>query len=203
MWLGNVPLALVSLIATLGYLALFVALHVLPTGYHPVQEAVSDYAVGPYGYLFRAGLYVSSLGVLALAFLLVVGVGSPPVASRDLVYLLAIPLTRIGMTLFPTDLEGTARTRTGILHYACAIAAFTLTYLAISGVTPTLIDVAQARWLGDTLHVVSVIVAASLILVVVTMAGPLRRVFGLTERIFLVTTNLWFALAALLVLTMS
>ena len=38
--------------------------------------------------------------------------------------------------------------------------------------------------------------APALALVVITMLRPLRRIFGLSERIFLLTTNVWFALAA-------
>jgi hypothetical protein len=83
--------------------------------------------------LFTFALYVSSVGVLALALALIRGPGSPPLATRDLAYLLFIPLARIGMTLFPTSLEGQRISRAGVLHYACAVAAFTLTYLAISG----------------------------------------------------------------------
>ncbi|MDQ2845922.1 MAG: hypothetical protein M3Y77_06155 [Actinomycetota bacterium] len=45
------------------------------------------------------------------------------------------------------------------------------------------------------------IVGPALAVVVITMLRPLRRVFGLFERIFLVTTNLWFALAAVLLIS--
>ena len=69
----------------MAYLAIFVAWHILPTGYNPIRHAVSDYAIGRYGYSFRIGRWTSSLGVLALAFALITGVGSPPLAARDLV----------------------------------------------------------------------------------------------------------------------
>ena len=114
---GRFVLALVSLIATVGYLSIFVALHVLPTGYNPIRHTVSDYAVGKYGYLFRIGLWVSSLGVVALGAALITGVGAPPLAVRSLVFLFLIPAARIGMAWFPTDLEGDGLSRTGIAHY--------------------------------------------------------------------------------------
>jgi len=194
-------LATVSLIATLAYLTILAALHALPTGYAPVRHAVSDYAVGRYASLFNTALYISSVGVLALAFALLRGVGSPPLGTSDLVFLLVIPLTRIGMTLFPTTLEGQRITRTGLLHYGFAIAAFTLTYLAITGMTPALQTLAIGQWLHAPLGWAAWIVAPALFLVVITMLRPLRRVFGLFERIFLLTTNIWFALAAILVLS--
>jgi hypothetical protein len=35
------------------------------------------------------------------------------------------------------------------------------------------------------------------------MITPLRRVFGLLERVFLLTTNVWFVLLALLLIARS
>jgi hypothetical protein len=194
---GSLVLALLSLLATLVYLALFVAWHLLPTGYSPIRNAVSDYAVGGYGRLFRYGLWASSVGVLALAFALLVNVKSPPLAARDLIYLLLIPVARVGMSLFPTDVEGRRLSRTGLLHYVFAIAAFTFTYLVISETTPVLRNLEPAPWLSTSLRVVAWAVAPELALVVVTMLRPLRRrVFGLFERLFLLTTNVWFLLVA-------
>jgi hypothetical protein len=198
---ATIAFAGLSLAATLAYLAIFVAWHALPTGYDPVRHAVSDYAIGPYGYLFRVGLLASSIAVAALGFALLAGVGSAPLAARDLVYLFLIPVARIGMTLFATDLEDSRLTRTGLLHYAFAILAFTFTYLVISGMTPVLRDLDPATWLRDALRWSAWAVAPELALVVVTMVGPLRRVFGLFERLFLLTTNLWFILVAVLLLS--
>ena len=173
-----------SLAATAAYLVILVALHILPTGYNPVRHAVSDYGVGRYRSLFTVALYVSSVGVLTLAFALLRGVGTPPLVTRDLVYLLLTPLARIGMTLFPTSLEGQRITRTGLLHYACAVAAFTLTYLAISGMTPAMRALDPTGWAHAPLAWTAWIVAPALALVVITTLRPLLRTFGLFERIF-------------------
>jgi hypothetical membrane protein len=194
-------LAAISLVATLTYLAIMSVLHVLPTGYSPVRHAVSDYGVGKYRSLFTVALCVSSVAVLTLAFALLRGVGSPPLATRDLAYLLLIPLARIGMTLFPTSLEGQRISRRGLVHYVCAIAAFTLTYLVISGTTPALRALDLSGWARTPLAVADWTVAPALALVVVTMFRPARKLFGLFERIFLLTTNIWVALAAGLLLS--
>jgi len=194
-------LAAISVAATLAYLAILGVLHVLPTGYDPVRHAVSDYGVGRYRSLFTVALYVSSVGVFALAFALIKGVGSPPLATRELWYLLLIPLARVGMSLYPTNLEGQRISRTGLLHYVFAILAFTFTYLAISGMTPALRNLDPDGWVHDALGWTAWIVGPALALVVLTMVGPLRRMFGLFERIFLGSTNLWFALAAVLLLS--
>jgi hypothetical protein len=202
-WLGTFPWALVSLMATLTYVAIFVALHLLPTGYNPLRHAVSDYAIGTYGHLFRDGLYLSSVGVLALAVSLTRAIGSPPLAAKDLVYLVMIPLSRVAMALFPTNLEGTPLSAAARVHYASAVAAFTFTYLVISETTPVLLDLTPPPWLGEPLHWASFAVAPALFLVVLTIIGPLRKTFGTAERLFLVTTNAWFLLVAMMVILRS
>jgi hypothetical protein len=194
-------LAATSLAATVAYLAIMFMLHVLPTGYSPVRHAVSDYGVGRFRSLFTAALFVSSIAVLTLAFALLRGVGAPPLATRDLVYLLLIPIARIGMTLFPTSLEDQRITRVGLLHYACAVAAFTLTYLTISGMTAALRDLDPSAWTHAPLLWTEWLTAPTLALVVLTMLRPLRKFFGVFERIFLLNTNIWFALAAGLLIT--
>lgn len=198
---GTLILALVSLAAILAYLTILAALHVLPSGYDPIRHAVSDYAIGTHGHLFRIGLWVSSLGVLALALALITGIGSPPLETRDLVLLMLVPVARVGMTLFPTDLEGDPFTPAGIAHYVLAILAFTLTYLVISDTTSVLRDLHPAAWLDSSLKWSAAAVAPELFLVVITMLRPLRRVFGLCERLFLLTTNVWFILVAVLLIT--
>ncbi|MCX5562927.1 DUF998 domain-containing protein [Streptomyces sp. NBC_00038] len=184
--------AILGLVGLIGYLGIFVALHVLPTGYHPIRHAVSDYAVGQYGSLFRVGLLVSSLGVLFLAIGLTLDPGAPPLAVSQLVFLYLVPATRLGMALFRTDLEGEKLTRTGRLHYLFAIAAFAFTYAAISGMTPRLTSVSPWQSADGLLSALRWIALVSLVLLIVTLLPRLRTIFGLFERAFLVSTNLWF-----------
>lgn len=195
---GGLPFAIVSVAGTSVYLAVFVALHRLPTGYSPIRNAVSDYGVGRYRRWFTAGLWASSLGVLALAVGLGIGLGSPPMAEHDLVFLGLITLARVGMSVFPTNIEGQRFTRTAALHYVFAIAAFTFTYLAISHLTTQLKPITPWHSVERPLSWLAWLVIPALAGVVITMLRPLRRIFGLFERIFLVTTNVWFLTVAVL-----
>jgi len=99
-------LALISLAGSLVYVVVVVALHVLPTGYNLVHNAVSDYGVGQYAPLFRVSLWAGSIAVLTLAISLGLGVGSPPLVIRDVVFLGLAAAVRIGESLFPTTVEG-------------------------------------------------------------------------------------------------
>jgi hypothetical protein len=194
------PFALVSLLASLIYLVIFFALHILPTGYHPVRNAVSDYAVGNFGPLFRVALWSSSIGVVTLAIGLATGVGMPPLAERDIIFLVLIAVARVAMSLFPTDIEGKRLTFIGLLHYVFAILAFTFTYMAISHFTPVLQTLNPWQQAKEPLGWLAQFVTPALVLVVITMFRPLRRFFGLFERLFLLSTNIWFLLVSLFLL---
>ena len=46
--------SVIALLAVLVQLVVLVVLHVLPTGYNPVRDAISDYGVGRYRSYFAA-----------------------------------------------------------------------------------------------------------------------------------------------------
>jgi hypothetical membrane protein len=77
-------LALISLVDSLVYVGVVVTLHVLPTGYDLVHNAVSDYGAGQYAPLFRVSLWAGSVAVLALAIGLALDPGAPPLLTRGL-----------------------------------------------------------------------------------------------------------------------
>ncbi|MER7247673.1 DUF998 domain-containing protein [Kribbella sp. NPDC000426] len=193
-------LAVLAVLGMGGYFAVFAAFHVLPTGYHPVRHAVSDYGVGRYAWLFRWALVASSVGILALAGGLALEPGTPTVTVLQLVFLFLIPVTRVGMLRFPTDLEGQRLTRSGRLHYLFAIAAFALTYSAIAEMTPELGSFGAWESASGLLSVLRLVALVSLVLLVIALVPRLRVVFGLFERAFLLSTNLWFLTAGLCLL---
>ena len=194
------PFALISLLGSLIYVVVVVALHVLPTGYDPRHNAVSDYGVGKYAPLFRVSLWAGSIAVAALPAGLALGVGSPPLVSRDLAFLGLVAVSRIGESMFPTTVEGERLTRTGALHYFFAILTFGFTYAAISGLTPVLVKIHPWHSEKGLLTWLAVATLVGLILVVVTLLPRLRRIFGLCERFFLAVTYLWFIMAAFLLI---
>jgi hypothetical protein len=190
--------ALISLAGSLVYVAVVVVLHVLPTGYDLVHNAVSDYGVGQYAPLFRVSLWAGSIAVLALAIGLGLGVGSPPLVIRDVVFLGLVAAVRIGESLFPTTVEGEKLTRTGAMHYLFAILTFGFTYAAISGLTPDLVKLYPWHAHREMLDWLSGAVLVGLILVVAALLPRLRHVFGLCERFFLLVTYAWLVLVAYL-----
>ncbi|MEK7069993.1 MAG: DUF998 domain-containing protein [Patescibacteria group bacterium] len=188
--------------ALLGFLAyiseggVLLWLHIKPTGYHPIRNAVSDYGVGPTHRLLRIYLWLCNLGAVFLTIALIVGLRVPPIPQRSIVFLFLLVGVRICLSLFPTDLEGKPMTRTGILHYIFAVLTIGFVYTIMAQLTPFF----QARpdWqaINRILGVLLTITTPALIAIVITMWKPLRSIFGLFERIFIVSTTLWFLIVS-------
>jgi hypothetical membrane protein len=189
-------LALVSVVGSLVYAGLVLALHFLPTGYDFVHNAVSDYGVGRYAPWFQVSLWAGSIAVLALAIGLTLEPGAPPLVTRSLVFLGLVSACRIGESLFPTTVEGQRLTRTGALHYVFAILTFGFTYAAISDLTPHLVKLSPWHSHRGALDWLSGAILVGLILVLATLLPRLRHVFGLTERFFLAVTYIWLVVVA-------
>lgn len=191
----GLALAGVALAAYLGSAALFVALHLLGTGYSPLRHAVSDYGVGPSRRVFAVYSWLGSAGGLALAGALWLG-GRPPLPAWLLAVLPAMVAARAGLTLFPTDLEGRRLTPTGLVHYACASLNFAAAYVFLRNGTPLLVAAPGWAPVRSVLGGLSWFALPALVANCTAMAPPLRRVFGLCERAFLVTVLAWFAVAS-------
>ena len=173
-------------------LALFLALNIRGS-YSLVGHAVSDYGVGPSRPLFTIYGLIGIIAAIALGAAVLMDGRFP---ARGGVYLLAVAALRLGVLAFPTDLEGRRLTGTGKLHYLFAIASFALAYMAIDVLNPVALPVV-ANWVSPILAGLYWIVAASLAGVVICLIPALRRIFGLVERIFLVSVLLWSAVFAL------
>ncbi|MEP4990357.1 MAG: DUF998 domain-containing protein [Paracoccaceae bacterium] len=173
-------------------LGVFLAFHVIAPERSIFAHAVSDYAVGKTARLFIGYGLVGSLGAALLA-IATVSTGDFPV--RVPIYLALLAILRIGVLRFRTDIEGEAVTREGRLHYVFAIITFALTYMIVSAAQPTLGTFANPP-LNAILSGLGWIATISLVGVVTTLLPPLTRVFGLAERIFLLSTAFWLLLLA-------
>ena len=94
--------------------------------YNPVNHAVSNYAVGPYGYLMTAAFYALALSVFALAHGLA---RSMALTTQAQVAMLLLNIASIGivvMGIFPGDAHALhpPATITGIVHWLAAGVSF-------------------------------------------------------------------------------
>lgn len=172
--------AALSLVFTAACVACLAYLHLAPTGYSPLRNAVSEYGVGPYArwYRLQAACAGVAAGLLALAI---------RHDRRIAVLLVVFMLARLAITRFPTDLIGaTERTRTGGVHVLLAAAAFVSICWAASklprtdGGRPVLGYVATVGLVGTWL----------------ALRTGLRPVVGLLERLFYVGMLAWLTVVA-------
>jgi hypothetical protein len=103
-----------------------VMMHFLRPEYNPVNHAVSNYAVGPYGYLMTAAFYALALSLLAL----VLGLHrSITLTNLSRVAVLLLCLASIGMVVMgisPGDVHALhpPATITGVIHWTAAGISF-------------------------------------------------------------------------------
>jgi hypothetical membrane protein len=119
-------LALIAVGGIVYFFGAVVALHFLRPEYNPVNHAVSNYAVGPYGYLMTAGFYALALSLLALAFGLT---RSMTFTNQARVAVLLLCLASVGMVvmgIFPGDVHALhpPATMTGVIHWTAAGISF-------------------------------------------------------------------------------
>ena len=185
-------LSIVVAAATALQIAVLVALHVLPTGYNPVRDALSDYGVGRYRAVFWAQVWLGGLARVGLAFALLRSHPSKPGLVVALLLVSAAAL--VLMPAFPTDQGGSRfRTPTGTVHMVLAVTAFAAVTVAASNLAGTLRH--DPAWHGVKSLVVILpwVMTGTVIATAVATIGPrLKRVFGLIERLFTASSIAWF-----------
>lgn len=167
-------------------LTVFLYLHAKYQNFSILRNTVSDYGTGESRKLYN------TMGILSLAAYstLFVYLLSNPIAQQWLTIALGIAiLGSVAILFFPTDRTGEKVTRTGRVHLAFAVLNFTALFIFMTNVqlpSPT----PQA----DFLNVATWIVRISFYAFLVTLIIPKLRhkYIGLTERLFLTATPLWF-----------
>ena len=177
---ATVVLGAIVIASSLACLGSVVSLHFLPTGYDPIRNAVSDYGVGRYRIWHRVAVVSLAAAGFATA---IASLGTiKPEPASIVAFLCVFATARVLIPLFPTDIEGKPRTRTGRVHWVLAITAFASLAVAAGFFKGTSID-----------DVVGWIVVATAVLMILFLCVPrLRRIFGLVERLFYFSMICWF-----------
>ena len=177
-------------------------LHIRFKHYNPVLHAVSDYGTGASRRYFTLSGYCSLISTFALFGTLLVW--NHPFASQQLVisWLAVKIVSLIGLMIFPTDLPEQRKTLIGLLHYLFAILNFTATLKLAIHLTPVFTALTLTPSFKTALTVLQQLFQYSLTGVVLAMLiPPLKRLFGLIERVFLYSSSLYFLVINLILLT--
>lgn len=189
-------LALLAALLLVVRLAILIHLHVSQPQVHPVRQAVSDYALSGGRRWFSAMGIVGALVWVCLAA--AVSTGLPDWSDRTSVVtqLLVLTASVLAAAALPTDAEGSPRTLTGLLHYVAAIVQFAILY----GLTGNFVRLAETdpglAPFASVLDPLRTVVLASLIALVVALLPKVRHLFGIPERVFLVSTLVFYLLVA-------
>ena len=188
-------LAGLTLVLGVARLAMFVALHLVPSDYNIVQHAVSDYAVGPTRRLATAITWTSAVFWATLAGAIALGPSTPEKGVTLWLAVLAVIFTVL--PFLPTDVEGQPTTLIGRLHLVAAIAWFAIAYSCMGNIVRMLTPIAP-RGLVSSLGATRWVTAAALIALVTALV--IRRLkpyaFGISERIFLLAVHVFYLGAA-------
>lgn len=185
-----------EIVATILYaldIAILISFQVLNRDYRLLAPAISEYGLGRTALLFKVYILSGSFAapLLAWQFWSAENPGYPLAISA---YLMLVALGRLGVGLYPVDLTGTPRTRAGTVHHAATLLAFGCAFMAVTEATPLLIAGStglDATLLSALKHMISL----GFLAVGLTVSVPIRRYFGLAERLFLYSTALWFLVA--------
>ncbi|HEX2856888.1 MAG TPA: DUF998 domain-containing protein [Propionibacteriaceae bacterium] len=189
-------LGIVLLLATVGQFGSLVALHVLPTGLSPMADPVSQYALTR----FRAGYAMSafSAAVAGAAAALILGGLPGGIPAAELLWVFAA--ARAVIPAFPMDDPAAEPTRRGRLHNLLATVAF-------AAVTAASFVAAGAMGPADgpgastaTLTAGTVMAIGAVGIVLCRRVVPIRRAFGLAERLIYLGFMAWFLVIAVLAL---
>jgi hypothetical protein len=185
--------AVVSILATAYYLTAAVGAHIVMTQYNFFSDYISDYAVGPWGWIYGSAFLASAIGCFALAASLVLLLPSQALSRIGVVLLVLVGITYAIDFAFPTDIlppGAPPTTAVGIVHLLDALLGwvlFTVGSVLIS--SPLAHDAYWKPWrpVLATLAWLSTLLLVVLVGVVISKA-PFG---GLAEKLFILDRNVW------------
>ena len=189
--------SIVAAIAAAAQAAALIALHLLPTGYNPKLNAVSDYGIGRYRGVFWTQTLAGAVACFALG--LALGDAKPSMPALAIVLLVIAGIARLLIPVFPTDQNGSRfQTAQGTIHMILAIVIFAAIIVAASKLGSTLEH--RPAWHGveGWLTTLPWIMTGAAVGILVALRGPrLKRIFGLFERLFYVSSLAWFLIVSI------
>ena len=187
--------SIVAVVAIAVQTIALIALHLLPTGYDPRTDAVSDYGVGKYRGWFWTQALAGAVGCFALAAAL--SDAKPSMPTLAIVLLVVAGLARLFIPVFPTDQNGSRwQTVPGAIHMILAILIFAAIIFAASNLDSTLEHRPAWHSVKGWLSVLPWVMTGGAVGTLVAMRSRFKRV-GLFERLFYVASIAWFFIVAI------
>ncbi len=188
-------LALIAMGGIVYFVVAVVVLHFLRPEYNPINHAVSNYAVGSYGYLMTAAFYVLALSVYALALGLTRSIALTNLSRVAVLLLYLASIGMVVMGIYPGDVHALhpPATITGVIHWTAAGISFlsimTAAFLLSSSFRT------DERWQAfqrPCFELALAMVGALLLYGVLALVGWI----GIGQRIYIAVCLLWLLVLA-------
>ncbi len=185
--------AMVSILATAYFLAAAVGAHIVMTQYNFFSDYISDYAVGPGGWIYGSAFLASALGCLALAVSSVLLIPTQALSRIGVVLLALVGVTYVIDFMYPTDIlppGAPPTTRVGAVHLLDALLGWVLFTVGSVMISSRLRQAPYWKALQPlltSLAWLSVLLLFALVGVVISKA-PFG---GLAEKLFILDRNFW------------
>jgi hypothetical protein len=187
-------LALLTIVGVAVYLVTYTALHFLLPDVNAVLEPLSNYAVGPYGFLAIAANIGTGLAAFALTLGLYLGI-APPGRSYVGLFLLGLyGISELMAAYFLIDV-GAEATMAGTIHNIVGNISFFA--FPIGVILLSLGMGKDERWRSLRRPALAVSVLAVLTVILTMVGFQLGIGFGVTQRIANVTVIVWMLIVAL------
>jgi hypothetical membrane protein len=187
-------LALLALVGIAVKFLTIAALHFLRPDVNPVLEPISNYGVGPYGFLLTVADIASILATFALVFGLYLGIGPPGRSYVGLFFLALYGVSELLAGIFPIDV-GREATTAGTIHNVVGNISFFCFPIAAILLSLRMGKDEHWRSIRRPALALSIVVVLTVIL---TIAGfNLGIGFGVTQRVANVAVLVWMLVVAL------
>jgi hypothetical membrane protein len=187
--------ALIAIGGIVYFVVAVVILHFLRPEYNPINHAVSNYAVGPYGYLMTSAFYVLALSVLALTPGLFRSIALTNLSRIAIALLYLASCGMVIMGIFPGDAHALhpPATITGLIHWTAAGISFLSNMIAAFLLSRSFkTDELFQRFQRPCFILALAVVGALLLYGILALVGWI----GIGQRIYLAMCLLWLLVLA-------
>lgn len=119
--------------------------------------------------------------VSSLSLAVAIAVSAETTSMYTVLFLVVASVCRFLLVFFPTDITGQSATKIGRIHLVSAVVAFA----GIAFAAGNFHMIAMDEVIGQT------VVFAAILLLLGFFISPLKKIFGLLERIFLLSSVIW------------
>ena len=187
-------LALLTIVGIATFLSIIAAMHFVRPDVNPVLEPMSNYAVGPYGFLLTAADMGLGLAALALTLGLYLSIAPPGRSSVGLFLLGLYGVSQLLAGIFPIDVGGETTT-VGAIHNIVGNISFFGFPIAV--ILLSLGMDRDERWRSFRRPALAFSMVIVLTVILTIVGFNLGMGFGVTQRIANVAALVWMLAVAL------